>query len=178
MYIHLALDTLGNNDRCVEEWVQRWNRAVNCARHPSEMVSLSEGNQLEVIVGTAYEKAGEGCGEIQMKKITFLEFFWSWSDSLSQQYSKMSLIISPMTWTPSNQFEVAGWAIGTILKKTCFLSRRGWHLWIIKFAKIPNYLGCCWDPHTFFLPTHFSTELKGLRKLPLLYIYQYWGRAL
>lgn len=38
------------------------------------MVSLSEGNQLEVIVGTAYEKAGEGCGEIQMKKITFLEF--------------------------------------------------------------------------------------------------------
>lgn len=103
---------------------------------------------------------------------------WSWSDALSQQYSKMSLIISPMTWTPSNQFEVAGWAIGTILKKTCFLSRRGWHLWIIKFAKIPSYLACCWDPHTFFLPTHFSTELKGLRKLPLLYIYQYWGRAL
>lgn len=43
-----------------------------------------------------------------------------------------------MTWTPINQFAVAGWAAGTILKKMCFLSRRGWHPWFIEFAKIPK----------------------------------------
>lgn len=38
------------------------------------MVLLSEVNRLEVILGTGYDRAGEGYGEIQMKKMTFLEF--------------------------------------------------------------------------------------------------------
>lgn len=49
---------------------------------------------------------------------------WGWSDILSQQYSKMSLLINWMTWTSTNQFEVTGWAVGTILIKMCFFIKQ------------------------------------------------------
>lgn len=37
------------------------------------MASVSEDSELELIVGTGYNRAGEGYGENQMKMMTFLE---------------------------------------------------------------------------------------------------------
>lgn len=50
--------------------------AVNCTWHSFETVSVSEDSELELIVGTGYNRAGEGFGENQMKMITFLELKW------------------------------------------------------------------------------------------------------
>lgn len=164
MYIQLALDTLGNNHRCVEKWVQRQNRAVNCAWHSSEMVSLSWG---QLIGSNFWDWVWQSWGRIRgnsNEEDNIRRVLWSWSDILFQQYSKMSLLMSQMTWTPTNQFEAAGWAIGTILKKICFLSRRGWHPRIIKLAKVQKRNQC---PRLFWVTA-------GIHVLPLYLPISQW----